>query len=75
VSKEAGGTVSPAGPPVATRPEAIRNVLVVGATGAGKTTLVERLLVDAGVLNRAGSTEDGTTVCDFDEIEYRQQAP
>lgn len=73
MSREAGGTGSPAGPPVAPRPEAIRNVVVVGATGAGKTTLVERLLVDAGVLNRAGSTEDGTTVCDFDEIEHRQQ--
>jgi len=72
VSKEAGGSVGQSGPPVANRPEAIRNVLVVGAAGAGKTTLVERLLVEAGVLNRAGSTEDGTTVCDFDEIEHRQ---
>jgi elongation factor G len=73
VSKDAGGSVSQAGPPVATGPEAIRNVLVVGAAGGGKTTLVERLLVEAGVLNRAGSTEDGTTVCDFDEVEHRQR--
>lgn len=73
MSKDAGGSVSQAGPPVATRPEAVRNVLVVGAAGAGKTTLVERLLVEAGVLNRAGSTEDGTTVCDFEEIEHRQR--
>jgi elongation factor G len=73
VSKDAGASVSQAGPPVATRPEAIRNVVVVGAAGAGKTTLVERLLVEAGVLNRAGSTEEGTTVCDFDEIEHRQR--
>jgi elongation factor G len=73
VSKEAGGVGSQAGPPVASRPEEIRNVVVVGAAGAGKTTLVERLLVEAGVLNRAGSTEDGTTVCDFDEIEHRQR--
>ncbi|MBD8868430.1 elongation factor G-like protein EF-G2 [Nocardioides donggukensis] len=73
MSREVAGVDSQAGPPVAIRPEAIRNVLVVGAAGAGKTTLVERLLVEAGVLNRAGTTEDGTTVCDFDEIEHRQQ--
>ncbi len=71
MSRDAAGSVNQAGPPVATRPDAIRNVLVVGAAGAGKTTLVERLLVEAGVLNRAGSTEDGTTVCDFEEIEHR----
>jgi elongation factor G len=71
VSKDAGSSVSQSGPPVASRPDAIRNVLVVGAAGAGKTTLVERLLVESGVLNRAGSTEDGTTVCDFEEIEQR----
>lgn len=73
MSRENGGSVSQAGPPVAMRPEDVRNVLVVGAAGAGKTTLVERLLVEAGVLNRAGSVEDGTTVCDFEEIEHRQR--
>ena len=73
MSRESGGVVSHEGPLVATRPEAIRNVLVVGAAGAGKTTLVERLLVEAGVLNRAGSVEDGTTVCDFEEVEHRQR--
>jgi elongation factor G len=72
-SKQAASGGGQGGPPVADRPDAIRNVVVVGAAGAGKTTLVERLLVTAGVLNRLGSTQDGTTVCDFDEIEHRQQ--
>jgi elongation factor G len=43
----------------------------VGHTGAGKTTLVETLLASAGAIGRAGRVEDGTTVCDFEEIEHR----
>ncbi|MFL6178655.1 MAG: elongation factor G-like protein EF-G2 [Actinomycetes bacterium] len=59
--------------PVVSSPAEIRNVVLVGHSGAGKTTLVEALLTATKTINRAGRVEDGTTVSDFDEAEHRQQ--
>jgi len=59
--------------PEADQPGKIRNVVLVGHTGCGKTTLVESLLLATGNLTRLGRVEDGTTVSDFDEAEIRQQ--
>ncbi|KFF58528.1 elongation factor G [Cryobacterium sp. MLB-32] len=63
---------SPSGAP-ADRPEKIRNVALVGRSGAGKTMLAEALLVATGALTRMGSILGGSTVSDSDPSEIHQQ--
>jgi elongation factor G len=53
-------------------PSRIRNVALVGHNGAGKTTLAEALLHGAGVVNRQGRVEDGTTTTDFEPEEIKR---
>ena len=50
-------------------PDALRNVVLVGHSRAGKTTLAEAMLLATGVLSRAGRVEDGNTVSDYDDQE------
>src|ERR1700741_2314126 len=67
------GPAAAGGAPAAGQHSSVRNVVRVGHSGAGKTTLVEALLVATGTIQRPGRVEDGTTVSDFDEVEVRQQ--
>ncbi|MDQ1368390.1 MAG: elongation factor [Acidimicrobiaceae bacterium] len=53
-------------------PAKIRNVALIGHGGAGKTTTTEALLFAAGVINRKGRVEDGTTTSDFDAEEIKR---
>ncbi len=53
--------------------EAIRNIVLVGHSSAGKTSFMEALLAEAKMIGAAGQVEKGTTVGDFDPLEREHQ--
>ena len=46
--------------------ETQRTYALVGTGGCGKTSLAEMLLFQAGVINRLGAIEEGTTSLDYE---------
>lgn len=47
----------------------IKNISILGSSGAGKTTLAEAMLFEGGVIKRRGTIEAGNTVCDYFPVE------
>lgn len=50
----------------------VRNVAILGHSGAGKTSFCEAVLYKAGVIDRPGKSNDGNTVLDFDDEERKR---
>lgn len=51
----------------------VRNVVLLGHGGAGKTSLVESMAYLAGITSRMGRVEDGNTVSDFGKEEQKRK--
>lgn len=50
----------------------IKNIVLVGSSKSGKTTLAETMLFEAGLINRRGTVESKNTISDFHEIEHER---
>jgi elongation factor G len=48
----------------------IRNLVIVGNAGSGKTTLSETMLYEGGIIERRGDVDNKNTVSDYKEIEH-----
>ena len=51
----------------------IRNVIVLGHSSSGKTSIVEHLLANGGAIAKAGSVDQGNTVSDYNEDEIERK--
>ncbi|UCG46629.1 MAG: elongation factor G [Phycisphaerales bacterium] len=50
-----------------------RNIVLLGHAGSGKTSLAEAMLHKTGAVNRLGSVDDKTSVCDYYDEEKEHQ--
>ena len=51
----------------------IRNVVILGHGGAGKTSLVEAMAYLGGITSRMGSIAEGNTISDYDKEEIKRK--
>ena len=53
--------------------DSIRNVVLLGHGGCGKTSLVEAMAYVSGLTGRLGKVSDGTTISDYDKEEIKRK--
>ncbi len=50
----------------------IKNIVLIGSSKSGKTTLAETMCFEAGLINRRGSVEEKNTISDYHEVEHER---
>ena len=50
----------------------LRNICIIGHGGCGKTTLAEAIAFNAGLIDRMGKAEEGSTLSDYDPEEVKR---
>lgn len=58
---------------VSIKSDQLRNVVLLGHGGTGKTSLADAMLFNSGAVTRLGRVDDGTSVADWDEEERRRK--
>ena len=51
----------------------VKNIVLLGHAGCGKTTLAETMLFESGVIHRRGTVEEKNTVSDYHELEHERE--
>jgi len=57
----------------AVQPDQLRNIVITGHAGSGKTMLTESLALTMGVINRLGSIDEGNTISDYSSDEIQRK--
>lgn len=73
MSSKQSGTVGGPAIPAPSEPAKIRNIVLVGPSAAGKTTIAEAMLAATSTIPRPGAVTEGTTVCDHEPASIEQQ--
>ena len=58
---------------MSTNTKDLRNVVLLGHSGSGKTTFIETMLFEGGAIKRRGTVEAHNTVSDNTDLEHQRE--